>query len=154
MPTADDRGTGEPGPGRAAGQGARPAGRAAPTDPATQQRAIAALFIALLSLAGLLSLDYLQRGVFLVSYALLAGLIGMWLAVTSLARARRARTARPRGSVLATVIAAAGIMLSVVMLVAFIVLGRQLTAYGKCLAAAGGSSDQHACENQFIHAVN
>lgn len=154
MPTADGRGTGEPKPGRPAGPGAHAAGRAVPADPATQQRAIAALFIALLSLAGLLSLNYLQRGIFLVSYALLAGLVAMWLAATSLAKARRARTARPRGSVLATVIAAAGIVLSLVMLAAFIVLGPQLTAYGQCLSAAGGSSDQQACENQFIHAVN
>jgi hypothetical protein len=154
MPPTDDQGAGGPKP-RVAGP-ARQRGRAPalPADPATQQRAIAALFIALLSLAGLLSLNYLQRGIYLVAYALLAGLTGLWLAVTSLTRARRARTARPRGSVAATVIAAAGIVLSVIMMTAFLVLGKELAAYGRCLSAASSGTDQQACETQFIHAVN
>jgi hypothetical protein len=115
---------------------------------------VAALLISLLSVAGLLSLNYLQRGVYLAGYALLAGLIAMWLAVTALARARRDRTARPRGSVTATVIAGIGIIFSVVMLFAFAVLGKQLTDYGRCLSAASTPSDQQACQSQFIHAVD
>jgi amino acid transporter len=125
-----------------------------PAEPATQQRAIAALFLAVLSLVGLLSLNYLQRGIYLVAYALLAGLMAMWLAVTSLVRARRSRTTRPRGSVTATVIAGVGIILSAVLLVAFATLGKQLTAYGQCLSTASTSADQQVCQNQFIHAVN
>jgi hypothetical protein len=105
-------------------------------------------------LVGLLSLNYLQRGVFLAAYALLAGLMALWLAVTALARARRSGTARPRGSVTATVIAAIGITLSAVMLIAFAVFGKQLNAYGQCLSAASTSSDQQACQNQFIHALD
>jgi hypothetical protein len=125
-----------------------------PAEPATQQRAVAALLLALLSLVGLLSLNYLQRGVFLAAYALLAGLMALWLAVTALARARRGRTARPRGSITATVIAAIGIVLSTVMLLAFAVFGKQLTDYGRCLGAASTPSDQQTCQSEFIHAVN
>jgi amino acid transporter len=125
-----------------------------PAEPAAQQRAIAALFLAVLSLVGLLSLNYLQRGIYLVAYALLAGLMAMWLAVTSLIRARRSRTTRPRGSVTATVIAGVGILLSGILLVAFATLGKQLTAYGHCLSTASTTADQQACQNQFIHAVN
>ena len=129
-------------------------GVAVPAEPAVQHRAIAALLLALLSLLGLLSLNYLQRGIYLVAYALLAGLMAMWLAVTSMARARRSRTARPRGSVTATVIAGAGIILSAIMLLAFAAFGQQLNAYGRCLSGASTTADQQACQNQLIHAVN
>ena len=136
-------------------QRATPPGNAAmPAEPAVQRRALAALFLALLSLAGLFSLNYLQRGIYLVAYALLAGLMGMWLAVTALARARRGHTTRPRGSVIATVIAGVGIILSVIMLIAFAVFGKQLTTYGRCLSLASTSADRQACQTQFIHAVN
>jgi hypothetical protein len=154
MPPSDDQGAGGSAPRTDAPAGLRGRAPAQPADPATQRRAIAALLIALLSLAGLLSMNYLQRGIYLVAYALLAGLTGLWLAVTSLRSARHSRTARPRGSVAATVISTAGILLSVIMMVAFAVLGKQLNAYGRCLSAASSGSDQQACENQFIHAVN
>jgi hypothetical protein len=155
MPPPDDqrtddappRATVPPGPGR-------PGRVAAPAEPASQQRAVAALLLALLSLVGLLSLNYLQRGVYLAAYALLAGLMALWLAVTALSRARRGRTARPRGSVTATVIAAIGIILSTIMLLAFAVFGRQLTEYGRCLGAASTPSDQQTCQSEFIRAVN
>jgi hypothetical protein len=136
-------------------QPAKPPGKAAvPAEPAVQQRALAALLLALLSLAGLFSLNYLQRGIYLVAYALLAGLMAMWLAVTSLARARRGRTTRPRGSIIATVIAGVGIILSVIMLIAFAAFGKQLATYGRCLSLASTSADRQACQTQFIHAVN
>jgi hypothetical protein len=120
MPSPDDRRGDDP--PRRVTVSPRPApGRAAaPAEPATRRRAVAAL----------------------------------WLALTALARARRSGTARPRGSVIATVIAAVGIILSTVMLIAFAVLGKQLTAYGRCLSAASSASDQQACQNQFIHAVD
>jgi len=136
-------------------QRATPPGNAAvPAEPAVQQRALAALLLALLSLVGLFSLNYLQRGIYLVAYALLAGVMAVFLAVTSLIRARRSRTKLPRGSVVATVIAAVGIVLSAAMLLAFAVFGPQLKAYGRCLGAATTSADRQACQTQFIHAVN
>src|SRR5215468_176437 len=154
MPPSDEQRTEEPSR-RAAGsrQPGAPPGKATvpaePAEPAVQQRAMAALLLALLSLVGLFSLNYLQRGIYLVAYALLAGLMAMWLAVTALNRSRRSRTTRPRGSVIATVIAGVGIIL-----VAFAVFGKQLTAYGRCLSLASTSADRQACQTQFIHAVN
>ena len=114
----------------------------------------AALLVALLSLTGLLALSNPQRGVYLVGYALLAGVVAMWLAVTSLARARRSRTARPHGSATATAIAGVGILLSAVLLLAFAVFGQQLSAYGRCLSEAGTTTAQQACQAQFTHALN
>ena len=125
-----------------------------PAEPATQQRAMAALLVALLSLTGVLALGNLQRGVYLVAYALLAGVVAMWLAVTSLARARRSRSARPHGSAAAAAIAGIGILLSMSLLLAFIMLGPQLAAYGRCLSEAGTSTAQQACQAQFSHAVD
>src|ERR1700758_1221802 len=118
MPPFDQR-TGKP-------QAVMPAG------PAAQQRAVAALLVALLSLTGVLALGDPQRGVYLLAYALLAGVVAMWLAVTSLARARRGKTARPHGSAAATAIAGIGILLSTILLLGFIVFGRQMSAYGQC----------------------
>ena len=155
MPPPDDQRTDERPPGASVPPGPATQGRVAvPAEPATQRRAVAALLLALLSLMGLLSLNYLQRGIYLVAYALLAGVMAMFLAVTSLTRARRGRTKLPRGSVVATVIAAVGIVLSVVMLLAFAVFGPQLKAYGRCLGAATTSADRQACQTQLIHAVN
>ena len=155
MPPPDDQRTDERPPGASVPPGPATPGRVAvPAEPATQRRAVAALLLSLLSLMGLLSLDYLQRGIYLVAYALLAGVMAMFLAVTSLTRARRSRTKLPRGSVVATVIAAVGIVLSTVMLLAFAVFGPQLKAYGRCLGAATTSADRQACQTQFIHAVN
>jgi hypothetical protein len=125
-----------------------------PAEPAAQQRAVAALLVALLSLTGVLALGDPLRGVYLVGYALLAGVVAMWLAVTSLARARRGRTARPHGSAAATAIAGIGILLSSILLLAFIVLGRQMAVYGQCLKAAGTTAAQQSCQVQFTHAVN
>jgi hypothetical protein len=95
-----------------------------------------------------------QRGVLLVGYALLAGVVAMWLAVTAQVRARRGRTARPHGSAAATAIAGFGILLSVVLLLAFVMLGRQMSVYGQCLSEAGTSAAEQACQVQFTHAVN
>ena len=127
---------------------------AAPAEPATQQRALAALLVALLSLTGVLALGVPQRGVYLVAYALLAGVVAMWLAVTALARARRSRTARPHGSAAATAIAGIGILLSMILLLGFAVFGRQLSAYGRCLSEAGTTTAQHACQAQLTHSLN
>ena len=53
-----------------------------PAEPAAQRRAVAALLVALLSLTGILALGDPQHGIYLVAYALLAGVVAMWLAVT------------------------------------------------------------------------
>jgi hypothetical protein len=125
-----------------------------PAEPAAQRRAVAGLLVALLSLTSVLALGDPQRGIYLVAYALLAGVVAMWLAVTSLARARRGRTARPHGSAAATAIAGIGILLSAILLLGFIVFGRQMSEYGQCLSEAGTTAAQQSCQVQFTHAVN
>lgn len=132
----------------------RPGRSLAAAAPAVQQRSAAALLLALLSLAGMLALNDAGRGIYVVLYALLAGALALWLATTAIARARRDSTARPRGSVTATVIAAVGVVFSGIMLLAFVMLGKQLSAYSRCLAGANTISTQQACHAQFAHAIS
>ena len=137
---------------------AGPAGKAAtlpPPEPSLQHRAVAALFVALLSLAGLLGFNIeAQRAVFVVIYSLLAGATALWLALTAMKRARRSRTARPRGSVAAAVIAGVGIGLAGVMLLAFGLFGRQLSDYGRCLSSANTITASQSCYSRFSHALD
>jgi hypothetical protein len=141
------------------GTAARPQARATrgslvPPTPAATRRAAAGLFLALLSLAGLLGLNDLRHGIYVVLYGLLAGAVGLWFAVTSMKAARRGKTARPRGAVAATVIAGVGIVLSTVMLAGFAVLGKQLSSYGQCLSGANTIASHQACQTQFTRAVD
>jgi len=134
---------------------ARKAARLPPAEPALQHRALAALCVALLSLVGFLGFNIeVHRGIVIVIYALLAGAIALWLSVTSMSRARRSRTARPRGSVAATVIAGVGIGLATLMLLAFGLFGRQLSDYGRCMSGANTLAAQQSCYNRFSHALD
>jgi hypothetical protein len=125
-----------------------------PPDLATQHRTIAGMALALISLAGLLGLSFPTRGIYVVLYALVAGILALWLAVSALRRARRNRTAPPRGSRTAVLIACAGVALSASALVVFVMMGKQLSAYGECLSGANTLEAQHSCRDQFNQAVD
>lgn len=122
-------------------------------DPAHQQRAVAALLLSVLSLFGLLGVSNFQRGVYIVGFALVAGALAIWLAVTALARTRRAGTAGPRGSVAAIVIGGIGVLLSGILLLAFALFGKQASTFSRCLSGANTIAAQQACQNQFIHSI-
>ena len=62
-----------------------------------QQRSVAALFLALLSLFGVLGLSNFQRGVYIVAFALVAGAMAVWLAATA-SGGRGAAGPRARGA--------------------------------------------------------
>jgi hypothetical protein len=116
---------------------------------------VAALFVAMLSLAGFLGLNLsAHHGILIVLYALLAGAIALWLGLGAILRARRDRTARPRGSIAATVIAGVGIGLSTALLLAFALFGRQLSAYGQCVSGANTIAAQQSCYNRFSHTLS
>ncbi|HWG60701.1 MAG TPA: hypothetical protein VG253_03215 [Streptosporangiaceae bacterium] len=124
-----------------------------PPDPAGQQRTVAALFLGLLSLFGLLGLSNLQRGVYIVSFALVVGGLAVWLSGTSIIRARRGGTLRPRASVTALVIGGLGLVISAILLIGFAVFGKQVTAYSQCLSGANTITAQNACQSQFVHSI-
>jgi hypothetical protein len=145
MPLPVHSQTNGPGPTR---RGAR-RGPAAPAEPALQQRAVAALFVALLSLAGLVGLNNWNHGIYIVLFALLAGVVSLWLAGTSLSRAGKARAARPHGAIAAVAIGSVGVLMSALLLAAFALLGNQLAQYGRCMNAANTISTQQSCTTQF-----
>src|SRR5215831_4362319 len=150
MPSAPTTGRTEPPAGAGGKARALP-----PPEPALRHRALAALIVALLSLAGLLGFNIeAQRAVLLVIYSLLAGATALWLAVTAVRRARQTRTARPRGSVAAIVIAGVGIGLAGVMLMAFGLFGQQLSDYGRCLSGANTITGSQSCYSRFSHALD
>ena len=129
---------------------ARPARR---VDPAHQQRTVAAFFLAVLSLFGVLGLSNFQRGVYIVLFALVAGAMAIWLAGTAIRRARRGGTAGPRGSVVVIVIGGAGVLVSSLLLAGFALLGHQASVFSQCLSGANTVAAQQTCQNQFMRAV-
>ncbi len=127
--------------------------RAVRAAPAHQQRSVAALLLAVLSLFGLLGVSNFQRGVYIVTFALVAGVLAIWFAGTALARTRRAGTAGPRGSVTAIVIGGIGVLLSGILLLGFALFGKQAATFSRCLSGANTVAAQQACQNQFIHSI-
>jgi predicted PurR-regulated permease PerM len=147
----------EPSPAEPPAAGTPPGQTAAPkakrADPPLQQRSVAALFLALLSLFGLLGLSNFQRGVYIVAFALVAGTMAVWLAATAMRRARRRGTAGPRGSVVAIVIGGVGVLISGVLLAGFALFGKQASTYSQCLSGANTVAAQQTCRTQFTHAI-
>ena len=129
------------------------AGRDRRAEPAHQHRAAAALFLALLSLLGLLGLSNFQRGRYIVGFALVVGILAVWFAITAIVRARRRGTALPRGAVIATVIGGLGVLLSGLLLAGFALFGPQATRYSQCLSGANTISAQQSCRDQFIRSI-
>jgi hypothetical protein len=151
----------EPPPPESSAAGASPAETAAPkvkragrAEPLLQQRSVAALLLALLSLLGLLGLSNLQRGVYIVAFALVAGTMAVWLAATALRRARHGGTAGPRGSVAAIVIGGVGVLISAVLLAGFALFGKQASTYSRCLSGANTVAAQQTCRTQFTRAID
>ncbi len=144
-------GPGTPGPGNPGPS--LPRAKARRADPVHQQRSLAALFLALLSLFGVLGLSNFQRGVYIVAFALVAGAMAVWLAATAIRRARRGGTARPRGSVAAISIGGIGVLVSGVLLAGFALFGQQASTFTRCLSGANTVAAQQTCRAQFSRAI-
>ncbi len=125
-----------------------------PADPALQQRAWAALMLAVLSLLSLMLIGNLRRGVYVVAVALVIAVIALWLALATMSRARRGGTGRPRGATLAVVVGGAGFVFSGFMLAGYAMFWPQLTQYANCLNGANTVSAQQACRQQLDNSVN
>ena len=148
-PPAEPSGTGTP-PAKSAAPEVKRGGRA---DPLLQQRSVAALFLGLLSLFGVLGLSNFQRGVYIVGFALVAGTMAVWLAATAMRRARHRGTAGPRGSVVAIVIGGVGVLISAVLLAGFALFGKQASTYSQCLSGANTVAAQQTCRTQFTRGI-
>jgi hypothetical protein len=119
-----------------------------------QQRSLAALILALISLVGLLMAnDNIRRGIVVLAVTLVIGGGGLWLSVTAMSRARKAGTSRPRFSVLATVLAAAAAGLSALALLGFALFWPQISQYSACMAGANTVIAQDACKQQLTNSL-
>ena len=149
-----------PGPGQRRTPAPRPVPPRAPppapkpAEPALQQRALAALIMALISLFGLaMANDNVRRLVVVMTVTAVIGGGSLWLSVTAMSRAKKARTARPRFSVLATVLAVAGTGLSALALLGFALFWPQISQYSKCMAGANTVIAQNACNKQLTNSL-
>jgi ABC-type amino acid transport system permease subunit len=119
-----------------------------------RQRALAALFLGVLSLIGLmLGLGNLRRGVFVAALTLVFAAVAIWLGVTSSRKARRSGTARPRGAVGGVVLGVFGLAISALWLMVLAVFWPQLNAYYNCMGGANTVTAQKACHDQFTDSV-
>lgn len=125
-----------------------------PADPALQQRAWAALMLAVISLFGMMLIGNVRRGVYVFAVALVIAAIALWLSLSAMSRARRGGSGRPRGAVLAVVLGTAGVAFSTLALAAFVMFWPQLTQYANCLSGAITVSAQQACQQQLNNSVN
>ena len=123
---------------------------------ALHQRSWAALTLAALSLLALMMISdtNIRRTVVVVVVAIVIAAVGLYLAITAMRAARREGTARPRGSVLGTVLAVAGLLFGAFALIGFAMFWPQLTRYSNCLRGAATVSAQDACQQQFDNSVN
>ena len=142
------------------GRGSQPRGtlpgrrQLPPADPAVRQRALAALFLGVLSLIGLmLGLGNLRRGIFVAVLTLVFAAVAVWLGVTASRKARRGGTARPRGAVSGIVLGVFGLAISALWLMVLAVFWPQLSAYSHCMGGANTVTAQQACHNQFTDSV-
>jgi predicted PurR-regulated permease PerM len=124
-----------------------------PADPTLQQRAWAALMLAILSLFAMMMIGNVRRGVYVVAVALVIAAIALWLSTSAMSRARRGGSGRPRGAVLATVLGAVGLVFSGFVLAGFAMFWPQLTQYSNCLSGANTVAAQQACRQQLNNSV-
>ena len=140
-----------PRPGPGSGLGPRPPRQ--PADPALQQRAWAALLLAVISLFGMMMIGNVRRGVWVVAVSLIIAAIALWLSTSALSRARRGGSGRPRGAMFATVLGAAGLAFSAFVLIGFAIFWPQLSKYSDCMSGANTVAAQQACRQQLDDSV-
>ena len=140
-----------PRPGPGSGFGPRP--QRQPADPALQQRAWAALLLAVISLFAMMMIGNIRRGVYVVAVALIIAAVALWLSTSALSRARRGGSGRPRGATLAVVLGVAGLGFSALVLIGFVIFWPQLSQYSDCMSGANTVAAQQACRTQLDNSV-
>lgn len=168
-PVRLDRTPGSPGPAGHPGQYQQPRSQqqrqpqpppqpqppAQPAGPVLQQRAFAALLLVLIAILGMVILTgNLKRVVVVLAVTLLIGGTGLWLAVTAMSRSRRAGAARPRFSLLATVLGVLVTGMSALALTGFALFWTQFSQYANCSAGANTVAAQNACDQQLHDSVH
>ncbi len=155
MARLTDRPQGPPTPPPPVSRGRPPRAPLPPASAALHQRSWAALTLASLSLLAmaLIGNTNIRRMTVVFVVTLVIAALALTLAISAMSAAKRARTARPRGAVFATVLAGAGLLFSGFTLAAFAVFWPQLTTFYNCMGGAGTVSAQDACQQRFNNSV-
>lgn len=125
-----------------------------PAGTVLQQRAFAALMLAIISLLGMPEVrDNLRRGVVVLAVTMVIGAIGLWLSFSALSRSRKAGTARPRFAVAASVLGIVGTGVSTLALIGFAAFWPQISQYASCMSGANTVTSQSACDQQLNNAL-
>ena len=123
-----------------------------PADPSLQQRGLAALALAILSLLAVLLIDNKQRGAVVAAVALAVAVIALVLAITAMSAAKRAGARRPRGALAGVVLGVLGLLISGLTLV-YLIFSTQFDQYTACMHAANTSAEQQACKTQLENSI-
>ena len=124
-----------------------------PAAPALQQRAAAALVLALLSLIAMMLIGNLQRAVYVIAVALAVAVVALMLAISAMRAAKRERTRRPRVALASVVLGGAGAVFSALALTGLLIFWSQYMQYAKCLNGAPTTATQNACQQQFENSI-
>jgi peptidoglycan/LPS O-acetylase OafA/YrhL len=124
-----------------------------PPSPALQQRAWAALALALLSLLAMTLISNIHRGVYVVGVALVVAVVALVLAFGAMSAARKAGTRRPRGAVAAAVLGLIGAVFCGFALAGFLIFHTELSQYATCMSGANTTATRTACQNQLDNSV-
>jgi predicted PurR-regulated permease PerM len=119
-----------------------------------QQRAAAALFLAVLSIIAMTLIGSWQRAAYVLAVACVVALTGFVLAISAMRAAKRAGTRRPRVSVAAAVLSGICAVFAGLATISFLFFGAQLTQFANCMNAAGSSTAaQNACQTGLQNAI-
>jgi multisubunit Na+/H+ antiporter MnhB subunit len=124
-----------------------------PAEPRLQQRGVAGLSLAILSLLAMALIPNLQRAAVVAAVALTVAVIALVLAISALSGAKRAGTRRPRGALVGVVLGVIGLLFSGFALLGFLIFGAQLDQYVTCMNAANTVAEQQACQTQLSNSI-
>jgi hypothetical protein len=110
---------------------------------------MAGLALAVLSLLAMMLISNQRRAAAVAAVALVVAAAGLVLTFSSLSRAKRAKTRRPRGAVAGAVLGIIGLLFSGFALVGFLAFGTQLDQYDTCMNGANTVAEQQACQHQL-----
>jgi multisubunit Na+/H+ antiporter MnhB subunit len=128
-----------------------------PAEPRLQQRGVAALTLAVLSLLAMVlsagDQEAAHRAAVVAAVALAVAAAGLVLAITAMSGAKRGGTRRPRGALVGVILGVIGLLLSGLALLGFLVFSAQWDQYDNCLNGANTVAEQQACQTQLENAV-
>jgi len=124
-----------------------------PADSRLQQRGVAALTLAILSLLAMVLIGNLQRAAAVAAVALAVAVVALVLAVSAMSAAKRDRTRRPRGALAGVILGVIGLLFSGFALLGFLIFGAQLNQYSSCMNQATSAAEQQACQTQLDNSI-